>query len=454
MGKDNPLLGVTELLARLDWTTKFAPFRVAIISIAGLAALAVAFSQIGLHLPSGWYVIAFTVIMGLAIGYWLYVRWWQPTDTRMLSIGFALDPGEESKELYKGIMSNLQREIEACGLQDIVEVRRLPTDIHFSSNYEAERYLIKKGLRVLMWGDTTSGKAGGESVSVFNVKYSCQHAVRNDDQKAAIKSTLVEGAQRTNWEVRHSDSLLGMKVVASNLAEVSLYVLAISLASTGIVEHVERAVKILENLLSRLQPRKQDPNFPNINDFRRNTSKLLESAYKNLAGYYSVMKRDYAAARGWALKCLELNDNDYDMTLAAARFHWELGNQSAAHTYAKKAHRLKPKAHAPYLNFGFLHFYNEKYVKALACYKKLDERILKETRIVDVVDFLEREYDKTKKEALFFAAGWLSCKFGDRVRGEAMLHEFIQRVEKRGNFGRLALEAQTVVSEVLPPSNK
>jgi tetratricopeptide (TPR) repeat protein len=252
-----------------------------------------------------------------------------------------------------------------------------------------------------------------------------------------------DGTRRGVWSVQETNSLEGVKVVAGNLIEVSSYVLAISLWTAGNVNHVEKAAGILERLSIRMASQSQGANFPNLVEFKQKTGNYLRHVYWGLTNYYLVQRRDYRTALIWAQKLYELGPRNYDTNMHMARIAWELGDQSAARTYTKTARIAKPKEALPYLNLAFFHFYNGSYSKALAYYKHLNEKVFK-TNIIDVVDFLEREYDKTGKEALYFAAGWLSYRFGDKERGRVMLLEFKEHAKNHGELEKLVKEVDSL----------
>jgi len=443
----SPLLEIVDAVRRIDWTRRTSPLIFAVLLLVGLGALALVLKQMGIVFVPGVYIWVYCVSLGLSILWWLYVRWYRPFDKNVLSIGFALSYDDYSRESYAEIMASFRRDLEQHGLKGAVKIKELPSDLRLSSALEAEKYLKKKDLRVLIWGDTTRATVGNsEAVTIFNVNVTCQHRVRAGDDKDAIHAALSDGARRGSWTVQDTNSLSGLRLVSGNLLEISTYVLAISLWSVREIKYVEKAALILENLRVRLQPRARDTNFPNLGDFKIRIGKRVYGILMQVTYYYMFDKRDFHTAKKWAEKLYQVAPRDYDVNMSMARISWELGDQSMARSFTRTARDIKPKESLPYLNLAFFHFNDGSYVRALAIYKKLKPNISSKTNILDVIDFLEREFDTSRKPALFFAAAWLSVRYGDTVRGREMLQSFLEMVENKSDFRKLVEEAKRVIS--------
>jgi len=175
-----------------------------------------------------------------------------------------------------------------------------------------------------------------------------------------------------------------------------------------------------------LAARNRDFNFPNLNDVKGQVDVILLLQYRSLSEYYLLTKKDIDASYIWALKGVNLAPNDYFSNIQAARLSWETGDYQGARGYNNKASSLSDSSVCLHtLNFGYFSLYDGKFGNALKQYKKLTLAGLSNTNMLEVIEFIQQEYDKTSNPALLFGAGWLSVKFGDKTLGIDLLKSFM-----------------------------
>jgi len=441
MGTTNEPLGLLEKLLHLDWSVRTSIIVGTVANGLLVVAVATGLGVIGITLKPSAYVEMFVLLEFIALAVWVYQRWIRPFDRKTMAIGFAVRPDATSLPIYNEVRASFQREINKLGLSDFVKIRKLPSDLNFQTNKQAEKYLMNKGLRVIVWGDTSTVTVGGVTTSVFNIQSSYQHKPMDNANKASLANTIQKGVQRSKWSVSHDDSLAGLAVVSGNVLEVSLYTLAVCLVSVSTPESVGYAVQVLERIKGLLLTRQQDENFPNLGETQQEIDMLLAAQYARLSEYHLFETQNVAQSRIWANKWVNLEPRSYNANIQAARLAWDTGDRNSALQHTSRAAQIAPQECLHRLNLGFFHFYDNKFGKGIVQYRKLGDRVYR-TNIVQVVAFILGVYDKTKKPALLYAAGWLSMKFGDSTLGKELLEDFIEKAKEGASYAPLVKEAR------------
>jgi len=236
--------------------------------------------------------------------------------------------------------------------------------------------------------------------------------------------------------------LPGIEVVGGNVLEISLYTLAICLSSVPDIKYAEASARILENLKEGLSKREQNINFPNLNAVNQQISKRLIDLYESISKFYYIEKHDYEQAFLWSKKIHDMQPKSFFANLSLALYSWKKGDQDAAKKYTIEARNIDQGSPLPTLNFGFFSLYNGDFDKGLKNYRKLKSNWIEKTNAVEVVEFLEAEFDSSKKPALLFASGWLNSSFVDYDRGLQQLNDFVALVKDNSEFDVLIKEAK------------
>lgn len=437
-----------DYIGDIDWTRRSSLVKGGLAGLVTVAFFAVTLATLGVRLSSFTYLSILGILEACILGLWLYHRLISVFDTKTMSIGFAIQTdSEEASILYGQLQKAFRQEVGQLRLVDLVRIRKLPSDLRFDKDKAAEKYLMNRGLRVIIWGDTDTVTINRDKVSVFRIKVTYQHQPMDKANSEKLRMTLGRGVRRGVWGIRHDDSLDGLILVGSNVLEISLYTLAVCLISVRQVEFVEHGVKILENLLARLSTKNQDVNFPNLGEVQDQIADLLFSQYSALSTHYLIDKHNPGASYEWAKKAVELHPKDYMANIQAARTAWEIGNEEAAVLYTNKAGSVSPSESLHHLNYGFMRFYEGKYTNGLKQYSKLTNSILAKTNIMEVIEFIERIHDKTHKPALLYAAGWLSVRYGDSSRGSSLLRQFVAENEGDLDLAILIAAAKKQLSQ-------
>jgi len=438
----NPFEILRELRG-IEWPTKtgWVIYSFAIFLLSWLIIMLL--KQIGIALGPllvGW------ILGGLQVAH--FIAWVMKRnffyDPDVLTIAFAVATEEASRSYYKEIKKKFREQITAHKLQDDIKVKELPTDVNFTDAKSAEAFILKRGIRLLVWGNTTEGNVVNIPFSQFNIQISYQYRALSKVRQEEFKKDIRTAIQRRMWGVRQSESFLHLAVVSGNILEISLYTLGACLATIPRVDYLLRSIDIFENLQNLLKERKQDLNFPNLQAVKQKTRSLLRDAYTFLVSYYMDSK-DLDGATRYAGKAIEIDENNFIAHQNMARLQWVKGNKDQASFHTKRAWHIRPGHPLPRFNKAFFLIINRNYEQALKQYKKI--RYVGDTSIVDVIEFLESEFDKAKDNlGLLFIPGWLNIQYADQVRGVAQLEKFLKLANNDSIYSVLIAEASKILS--------
>src|SRR3989344_3778117 len=218
------ILKILRGLKGLEWSSKRGGFIYALVLFFLSSTIISVLTRTGLHIDSKWII---AVLSGLQIIY--LAAWFMGRnyfyDPSILTVAFAIATEEISRSYYKEMKKKFREQITSHELQDDIKVKELPSDVVFSDAKSAEAFIMKKGIRLLVWGNTTEGNIGNAPFSQFNIKLSYQHGVVNKEKQKKFVDDIGMAIQRRAWGIRQPDSFHQLIVVSGNILEISLYTL-------------------------------------------------------------------------------------------------------------------------------------------------------------------------------------------------------------------------------------
>lgn len=264
------ILEILRELKGLEWASKWGGFIYAIGLFLISCAVIALFANIGLVVVSKWVLV---VLVGSQIVHfiaWLINRNYF-YDPSILTVAFAIATEEVSKDYYREVKKKFKEQVAVYNLQGDIKIKELPSDVVFSDAKLAEAFIIKKGIRLLIWGNTTEGNIGNAPFSQFNIMLSYQHGAVGKEKQKKLIDDVGMAVQRRMWGIRRPESFLHLVVVSGNVLEISLYTLGVCLATVPDLSYFLKSVDIFEKLQSILKERKQDANFPNLQLVKQKT---------------------------------------------------------------------------------------------------------------------------------------------------------------------------------------
>ena len=438
------IIEILRELKGLEWPSKCGgvvyAFGIFLLSSTVITILA----KTGILLGTYWIIGTLLSLQLIHIIFWFIKRnfFYDPST---LTVAFAVATEETSQGYYKEIKKKFREQIATYKLQDDIKIKELPTDVTFLDAKSAEAFILKKGIRLLVWGNTTEGNIGNAPFSQFNIKLSYQHGVIDKEKQKKFVDDIGMAIQRRAWGIRQPDSFHHLIVVSGNILEISLYTLGACLATIPNVNYLLKSVDIFEQLQTILKERKQDINFPNLQVVKQKTRSFLRDAYTFLLMFYWGRVKNLDRAIEYAEKAIKIDENNFNAHQNMAVFQWLKDKKDLARYHTERAWRIRPGHPLPRFNKAFFFIYDRKYEQGLKQYKKI--QYAGDTNVVDVIEFIEKEYEKFGDNlGLLFVAGWLNIQYADQVRGTTQIQEFITKAGSDLAYTVLVTEAKKVLA--------
>ncbi len=435
---------ILKELRELEWPSKWGGIVYALGIFLLVSILLGILTQVGVIFSSVWVIYILSGAQIIHIVAWFIKRNYF-YDPSAMTVAFAVATEESSREYYREIKKKFREQVATHQLQGDVKIKELPTDVTFSDSNVAEAFIIKKGIRLLVWGNTTEGNLANAPFSQFNIKLSYQHGVIDKEKQKKFVDEIGVATQRGMWGIRHPESFVHLIVVSGNILEISLYTLGACLATVPNIAYLLKSVDIFEKLQGILEKRNQDTNFPNLRLVKQKVKAFLGDAYGFLMMFYWNNLKNLDQAMTYSEKAIKIDENNFNAHQNMAVFQWLKGDREKARFHTERAWRIRPDHPLPRFNKAFFFIYNRNYEQGLKQYKKI--KYVGNTNVIDVIEFVAKEFEKFQDNlGLLFIAGWLNFNYADQIRGAAQLKEFIQKAESDQSYAILFTEAQRIIT--------
>lgn len=389
------------------------------------------------------YLVAIVLLMdGFYFLLWYYLSGRMFFNPKKIKVFFAVDPGEDSRRYYDQIFKSIQLQIDQLELSDKLDIKRLPEDFSFSKRSAAEQFIKRKMVDLLIWGYVLGEKTGQESLTAeFNLQFTYLYQVASSNVSNVLIKNIDLSLRDKYWTIagKTERSLQDIKVIASNITEVSLFIIGMSLYTRG---KLEKSIDIFEKILYIIKD-KNEQNFPNVKMFREQISQHLLEAYKFMG---DMLREDAPSkSKGYYEKALKIEPDNSAVHLCMAKLSYVVdGDLNAAidHTNRVVDPFFKPLASYNYAFFA-IKKHDEKEV--LRHYKST--RNTPDANILLVLDFLEKEFAKDRENIMFrFALGYINIYHADSKIGLEELESFVNLAERKSLYPELVSNAKALIA--------
>ncbi len=368
------------------------------------------------------------------------------TGDRIL-VAFAITIDKDSKDVVEKTIKEFRRNIYSVD-QTNFRVETYPQEVSFKENRAAEKYAKNNGVDLLIWGDTESGTDKGEKITILHPSFTfhlrtfgTDENVRELQLKKFLKTIepIVKGKKLS---INHTSTLPSIKIVSDNLSAVSLYMISKCLMSFG---YLEMAYKYLLRLREEITNESEYLDKKLIDELSKRLSLQLAEF---LSYYFSVISIDHDKASYYCQQALSLNPGSLPALVNYARLLWLQGKRSQARQLSVLAWRTHPGNDIIRCNLAFFALVEGKYKKAIKSYNSIKRDV--QTNILDVIEFLEREFESSNDLALLFGAGYLNIRSADTERGKQLLQKFVEKAtaQNPGKFSPLIRRSTTTLSSL------
>ncbi len=430
------IIELQEKVCGLDWRTKsgyfWYTFLLFLICIFLIVALCLVFDF------DDWIKIVILVIPEIIwLLYWLYFRN-HFKNSKKIKIAFAVKMESNSYKFYQEIQKEFNRQIIKHKLNSLVTIKTLREDINFESNEDAEKYILKKEINLLIWGDTMESVSDNMENTRFNIMYSYVYRKKKEESPDKFALLVRNGLQRSKWDVVHNQSQAGLIVVASNILESSLFILGSCLKTVPRLNFWFASIKTFEELRVILRKRKID-DFPQLYSLRECVKNKLLDLYIDLGIGHWYYFEDKNKAKEFTNKANKLNSNIFNVHQNLALYEYLDGNRKQSEFHTKRAKRLNPRSDLPFVNQAFFAVLDENWNKLLEKLKQVKN--IGDTNPVMLIDFIEKERERRSNNlGLLFYNGWFNINFVDESRGVEQINEFLENTKNKASEYELLIK--------------
>lgn len=355
-----------------------------------------------------------------------------------IQILFAIDSSKESKEYCDKVIKSINFQIDQLNLNRTICIRQMPSDLSFGERAKAERYIKTRMIDLLVWGHTLDGRLQEAKVSEFNLRFSYLYAHVPQQISQIFLKEIDKGSRRQYWKILEDRSFNDLKVVSTNIVEVSLFIIGLCLFIRG---ELLQSIEILEKVRFLLK-NKNEVEFPDIKNVKKQIDLYLADSYR-LVG--QQIKNDRPQdARQLFQKLLEIIPDDSGAHLEMAKLVYVIDKDvqaSRIHTDKVTSPDLKQLTN---YNYAFYAIREKDSATMLKYYQKI--RSAPSQNIIEILDFLRVESAKDSDNILYlFALGYLNIYHGDISVGVGDLKEFIEKAKVIPEYEILVQNAEPLL---------
>lgn len=347
------------------------------------------------------------------------------------NVCISLEANEEKNSgIYNAeIKRNLIETINNLGLKNLIRIRDFKGSKYFKTKEEAEAYSKKNDLDLIVWGRFSSDhlKKDGSQISDMLLNFTFGHPKGRSGRigQMAKKELGSVFATRQYWQIVEDNSYIDVPIVSSNLTDVCLYTVALSMMLFGeIVESTQIFEKLHQKSLG-----KTDQFFDGVVHH-------LKNAYELLGVKEGFSNKNFLKGIDYNHKLLKIDPKNLLALANNAVYHAKLGKTADAERYVQELQRSYPDMPITFVDVAYFRIVNKQYNLALENYKKLST--LSESQLgfnpSDIIVFLEEQHEANLSEyAYLFGSGIMNYYFRDKERGIKLIKEFLKHSNKRSH---------------------
>lgn len=417
------------------WPTKFGFGVCSFILVIAFLTLEKALIEVtNLNIPA---IVTYVIIATILI---LHFCLWGVLSGRVIfhffnRIRVAIHPNLLTDE--NNLKDILQMMLRGHRIGHIFDIRLLPADHELLDSNKTEKYLLSKGLDLVVWGTAVRALENGKEVTKYLICFSYQF--NNPRIRNLLIKDFDEVIKERYWKVNRENSLNEISVLAENISDICLYMISICLLTRGRVNY---GLNVLEDLYRKAcaNPIKRDLFCSKIKNHLISLNNLLATkAWRE--------EKNKEKAIFFSNRTLVLDENNYDCHARLALLEYLNGNIISSWRHVKRCRRIDPRNPCTLFDQGFLYILDKKYDKAMGRYRKLEHSLVDGLLAYEVAVFLDEEYKKNSFEIGFlFASGFVNYKFVIHKKvGLEQLKRFMKLAEAKNEYSDFYNKAKAII---------
>ena len=364
--------------------------------------------------------------------------------SKKITIAFALKAIKpESQTIIEESIIKLKEKLKQIGASEKFRIIEIGSDL-FTTNEQAEKYIKKKNIRLIIHGNIWNEKR--DSHYVFDLKnffYSFIVNTPKDTQEYQMQlADIILATSNRDWQIDEVNSLRDLEKVSTNLVEIILSIVAIAFYTSE--KHVQLSIALIEYILPLLESH-ITPEDRKIQISKNKTVKISFNLLRSgrlktiLHGCYSAVGNrllfdgKYQESFLHSKRALELGVSPIDSLTGLAIASYYLNDVDKAIEYTEQIKKYDPHNHVYYVNMGFLMIIKGEYDKAIYFYEELRKHFQSSknkqvTFVKEIIQFLNNQIEKKPSECgLLYSKGIITYNFLSKSEGIIILREFINQ---------------------------
>lgn len=385
-------------------------------------------------------------------------RFYLPTNKILIGISLKSFNPNTQTVIDKTLM-RLKDQLKALNLLDQFKIVEIGIDA-FSNNEEAEKFITKKKLKLVIHGTVYDGKSDNKyryDLKNFFFTYAVANIPKESPFFKAIQADINLICGYRDWNIEESNDIIDTERVANNLFEIILSIIAIALSPSA--KYVNLSIQLIEKLLpvleSQITPKEKIINISKDKATARVPLKILRSGRLRaiLHGCYFaitdifILEKKYNEAIATVNKGLNAGADKYHSYAKLALVAYHKDGLEKAIEYTDKMDTVRKNTIAVDLNRAFFSIKQKQYTEAVKYYDSAREKDKRDDKFIieSVLVFLNERLQGDKNEPAYeYAIGVLTHNFIDKKRGKDKLLTFLEHVGTNEAYASMIAIAKTI----------
>jgi len=371
-------------------------------------------------------------------------RFWYRHFPGELNIAISIKSSGGLSRVYCCEVKKRMLEITSkIGLDSSIRLKDLSDSVDFSNEKEVKKFGINQGIDLIVWGEVSQDglRVDGNLANDFLLHFVFIHPENNKKQVGKTMLANIESslAQKNYWTIIEGNSLNDVNIVSQNLATVSLFILGLTMKVQG---RIYKAIEIFECLYKQLTG--------TSNRFKKFLTDHLIHCYR-ITAMDAYLSKNYKKALEISKKILAIDQNDLPSIANVAVSLFKLNDVVGAKIMVKKMNDNYPNYPLAKIDAAFFYILEKNFTKADQLYKKLSKIDVKDLSYnpVEVVEFLEENFKKSKEPALRYAIAMTEYyHLRDFKLAKEDFQEFIKLSRNRLPYKKMVMNTYRILEKI------
>jgi len=342
----------------------------------------------------------------------------------VLSIGY--EKNSQSETYYKQLKKEFTNLINSSPkFEHHLVFKDISSEKLFANKQIAEKFRREKELDLIIWGNFSEDGLRDEGKLSNKIELNFTFGHPENEKKEIGEMVKLDIGSRfyvyNNWKINEETSLKDIELISSNMFDISIYIIALTYKLWG---RLAESIELFEEIYKRLQ--KKNSNIGN------QIIPHLINCYEQFSLYAIFKKQDFKIATQLFQKVLILQPKNFFALVNLAKVKYELGLVEESYSITKQLLEFYPRNPSVELDVAFHKILKKEYKGAFKHYNRLIAvgREGLDFNPVDVVAFLDKQYQQLKEPALLYAIGIISHSYLEDDISKQSLKQFIAQFKE------------------------